>query len=299
MRLLIITMLVLGQLSTVNDCQAQRNPWLYGAGVQLSLGLGQRGCTEYHISATAGAGRMLFNHNAVLTYQLTARLYRGGLGNSLLPSRQNDLQLDIANSFGLTGGYGRSFRDRPIHHWSATYPSAMTNPFLNSMTLATNLIWNRQGRSQQGGFMGIALGNTCIGYFNDGPPFHLTATGDTYDRWWTGSGYVQYFGGDRFGTFLAHFDKFTGFQPNAYELSQALRLNNVMYRDFEYMTYNRGRIGMTWVHSSGVGINASIHNRYDIQDFIHRVMKYPFHPSVYNPRLILGPQFQTYGTPKI
>jgi hypothetical protein len=275
---------------------ARPDTLIYGYGITLRVGLGQKGCSEFGVAVTAGIGKSVGEH-ALFTYQITSNIYRGGLGNSLLPSLQNDVQCDIVNSFGVTGGWGRQTQDRFIHHWSVNQPAAMRTPFVNSATMATNFIWNNHQRSQQVGFMGLQLGRTNLGYYNDGPPFQLNGTGDGYDRWWTGGGYVQVYLPDN-QMVVAYFDKFTGFQPNAYEIANAVRLNNVMYRDIERMTFNRGRIGLGYQHTSGMSLHAAVHNRFDVQDFIHRLLKYPYHPNAYTPRLIVGPQYFYTGTPK-
>jgi hypothetical protein len=274
---------------------ARPDSLIYGLGIQLRVGLGGKGTSEFVVSLSAGVGKSIGRHT-LLSYQMTANAYRGGLGNSLLPSLQNDYQLDLVNSFALTGGWGRSDRQRPLHHWSPASAATLSAPFLNGGTLASNFVWNNHHRSQQIGFVGLTVGNAQVGYYNDGPPFHLTGQGDGYDRWWTGGGYVQAFLPGEYQA-LAFFDKFTGFQRDAYELANAMRLNYVMYRDFEKMTYNRGRIGAMLTLPSGVAVSAAYHNTFDVQDFIHRLFRYPFHPSMYSKRMIIGTQYHRFGSP--
>jgi hypothetical protein len=270
---------------------AQPRSFVFGLGLKLKVDLSYKRTSHYAISASAGAGRVFKDH-FLFTYNLSANLYRGGLGNSMLPSKLGVHQLDLDNAFAVSyGDRGYAFT-RPLYTWSPNQSNWLSNPFRNSATLAINFLWNNHGRNQQIGHIGLAFGDATLGYYNDGSPFHLNGTGDYFDRWWTGGGYLHVGNEQSEWQFLYTFDKFTGFQPDAFEIANILRMSDVMYQDVQQSTLNRGRNAIGLLHRSGMGFNLSMFNALDIQDGIHQAMHQAFHPSPYHPNFFLGFQYQ-------
>lgn len=263
---------------------------VYGFGVQFKVALGGKRASHYEISVSAGAGKMMYEH-LLAGYNVTLNLYRGGIGNSLLPGELAKAQLDLVNAFSLSFGDGRTTDIRPLYTWNPNSAAHMANPFRKSITLATNFITNSHRRNQQVGMVGVAIGNVQLGYYNDGPPFHLWGAGDNFDRWWTGGGFLHIGHNNSEWQFLYSFDKFTGYQRDAYEIANILRLNYVSYNNVPESTFNRGRNMFGFRHRSGIGVNLSFFDTWDIQDWIHRILRYTYHPSLYQRQLFFGLQY--------
>ncbi len=263
---------------------------VYGFGVRFKVALGSKRASHYEVSVSAGAGKMMYEH-LLAGCNVTLNLYRGGIGASLLPGKMTRHQLDLATGFSLSFGEGRSQHSRPLYTWNPNGAPHMANPFHRSITLATNFIANNHRRNQQLGMIGLAIGNVQLGYYNDGPPFDLWGAGDAFDRWWTGGGYLHIGHDDSEWQFIYSFDKFTGYQRDAYEIANILRLNYVSYKNVPESTYNRGRNQFGFRHRSGIGVNLSFFDTWDIQDWIHRMLRYTYHPSLYHRQVFLGLQY--------
>ena len=275
---------------------AQPDSTIFGIGLQLRVDLGLRRTSNYVLSINGGLGQVL-EKNWLLSYQFTANLYRGGLGNSLLYSAQNGFQLDLVNAFSLTFGQGTYAFSRPLYAWTPNYAQSLRNPYRHAVTLATNFVWNPHHRAQQIGALCLTSGDAQLGYYNDGMPFDLLGLGDAYDRWWTGGGYLHLIVQPTRYQAIIRFDKFTGFVRDAFELANALRLRYTLYSDINQMAYNQGRLGITVIHPSGMGFSASLYNRFDVQDLIHRAMRLAYHPNIYRWRGMFGAQYWNFTDP--
>ena len=325
----------------------------FAFGLKARADVGMHNNTNFILSASAGYGKeinyTLHNSNgsgigALLSFQFGINLYRGGLGNSKLPSRIDDHQLDFYNCFAVTPGYwyrkGNEHLDyqRPLYTWTANYANNLINPYQWSTTLATNFLWNvpinsdgfisgknkkatnsimspvpeistqkiHQNRSQRIGFLGFALDKfVSLGYANDGPPFEqMFGLGDGFDRYWTGSGFVHLGATNWLPTkgadnklmksvpqFIFSFDKFTGYSPNSYEVSNLLKLLFVPYKQEEMSSYNRSMLRYTLLFNDGTALAIStFDDRTDIQDLIHEGFNYPHHPNIYKRYNAIGLQ---------
>lgn len=271
---------------------------IYGFGVQLRVDFGQRRTSNFVISVNAGLGQHI-GKNLLATYQFSANLYRGGLGNSMLYSAQNKIQLDLVNAFTLTAGTGTYAFPRPIYAWTPNYAQSLSNPYRHAATFATNFLWNNHRRAQQIGAVSLTSGDATLGYYNDGTPFNTLGMADGYDRWWTGGGYLHVIVLPTRYQAILRFDKFTGFVRDAFELANDLRLRYALYADINQMAFNQGRICLTVIHPSGSALNIGFHNRFDVQDMIHRIMRQAYHPNLYRWRLVFGAQYWNNTTRKL
>jgi hypothetical protein len=320
-------------------------------GLKARCDVGRQNNTNFVLSASIGYAKELNvildkggGFGALLSFQFGVNLYRGGLGNSKLPTRIDDHQLDLYNCFAVTPGFWanrksiKSFREsliRPLYTWNANYATNINNPYQFSATLATNFLWNfpinNKGffpvkqkkskeydsdgnkllvnRSQRIGFIGFGLGRVIsAGYYNDGPPYDkIFSMGDGFDRYWTGGGFVH------IGTknwidstvyskldnhklkslpqFIFSFDKFTGYSPNSYELSNMLKLKYVPYKQEEMSSYNRSNLRYALLFNDGIGLALSTYDdSFDVQDKIHDITNYSHHPNIYNKGLTFGVQ---------
>ena len=294
-RLLLLLLFILSIFTTARSDNSTPDSSIYGFGVQLRLDIGQRRTTTYTLSVSAGLGQYI-GDNLLAAYQFNANLYRGGLGNSMLYSSQNRIQLDLVNAFSMTAGLKTySFR-RPIYTWTPNYAQSLSNPYRHAATFSTNFVWNNHGRAQQIGSVCLTSGDAMLGYYNDGMPFNWIGLADNYDRYWTGGGYLHIVVLPTKYQAILRFDKFTGFGRDAFELANALRLRYTLYHDIEQMAYNQGRLNLSIIHPHGTAFNLSLHNRFDVQDMIHRAMRQVYHPNIYRWRLVVGAQYSNFST---
>lgn len=327
-------------------------------GLTAKVDIGGKNNTSFTLSGCLGFGKQItareifpkWKHGtdrwgAMASFKFGINLYRGGIGNSKLPSLFDDHQLDFFNSFALTPGWiyrknGADWgacRRRPLYTWNSNYANSLNNPWQYSLTLATNFVWNlpingrevgsspwlqldstdKSGqrpspkfrRSQRVGFIGLAVGKwASAGYYNDGPPFSGWL-GDGFDRYWTGGGFVHFgvqekrAGGDSTGfnnnsQFIVSFDKFTGYQTDAYEAVNKLKLKKVPYKNYRTGSFNRGITRLTWLQNdSAMTLSAiDLPLGLDVQDWIHRAMSNPYHPNIYACSITLGGQYHMVRT---
>lgn len=288
--------LVLMAMPLQSEAAPVTDSTVYGVGVQLRIDMGLRRTTNYTLSVNLGIGRNI-GKNCLLSYQFNANLYQGGLGNSMLYSAHNHIQLDLVNAFSLTVGGGHYAFGRPIYAWTPNYAQSLTNPYRHAATLSTNFVWNKNHRAQQIGAICLTSGDVMLGYYNDGMPFDLAGMGDSYDRYWTGGGFLHVIIQPTKLQGIIRFDKFTGFVRDAFELANLLRLRYALYSDLDQMAYNQGRVSLTVIHPSGVGFTTALYNQYDVQDLIHRAMRQAYHPNIYRRRIMLGAQYWHFINP--
>lgn len=297
-RILPYFFLLLPTLALGNPASPKSDSLIWGFGLKLKVDIGNKRTAHYSVSVSGGIGKQMWDA-MLFSYHLTATLYRGGLGNSLLPSNVDDHQVDVVNGFAITGGGGKPYRRiRPFYTWSANPAVSFSNPYRNSFTLASNFLWNNHHRSQQIGFAGLALGMVSVGYYNDGTPFSAQlGLGDGFDRFWTGGGYLH-IGHDASDVqAIASFDKFTCDSKTGFDVANLMRLRFVP-SSAEDASFNRGRTMLTLIHRDGIGLNVGLFDNpsMDIQDFIHRLGRMAYHPKVYGKHVLTGLQYQYFGS---
>ena len=272
--------------------------------------------TALQMSITGGASQSLFCNSVMLYYQPSLLLYQGGLGSKATFKDINNFRFELVNCVGTTFGFTErivpNVREahtpilRPLVTWSASNATALYNPYVYSATLSTNIIWtnarNKNGahQTQRVGFTGISVPYVSAGYSNDGPPFDYgRSLGDTYDRYWTGRGFVRVeidcnknankLVDKNVWQFTLEYDKFTGFSRDLYEVANVLGLRFVPYGDES--AYNKSQWSFKFLnrpYNIGGSVTWSNSERADIQHIIHKVGKYPFHGSVYEYHWGLG-----------
>ncbi|MFZ1496617.1 MAG: hypothetical protein WAS72_06135 [Saprospiraceae bacterium] len=307
-----------------------------GAAINLRIDIGGSQSTNYTISVVGSLSKnvkLYLIHDdglnklrlgALVSAHFGLNLYRGGLGNSKVPSLINDHQLDIFNTFGLALGQGygarsfdhdTGFRQRPLVTWKYLNAQSLNNPFNYSINAASTFIWNtkignkaeginEKYRAQQIGYIGLTFDDFQMGYYNDGPPFDdWFGLGDAFDRYWTGGGFLEYnLGGiyigspENFFTIVPkrigiYFDKFTGYEKDVYEVANVLLLRNVVYKNPKNSSFNRGIIGAKLAWENDVSLNIAYIDRYnlDVQNYIHNLFSFnSLHPSIYKPYFLFG-----------
>lgn len=269
----------------------------FGFSIGLAVEFGQANTSQLRGSFGAGASKALgltdFGLDVVPSYQIELQIYRGGLGSSLAVLQRNKVHAEVHNNFAFYTGYSRmedyGFKyiayGRPMLKIVGNSYQALYDPFDVSIGFGSTFVTGiNHNRNQQIGTFILGIHNFQAAYYNDGPFFNykVLPLGDAYDRYWTGGGQIGIYRPDDKSLvteIVAKYDKYTGWQPNAYEVASLLGIDYVPYSNIAEALYNQGR----WSWSAGFKNNLQIsYNRYepqylDVQNLIHRTIGQPFH----------------------
>ncbi len=278
----------------------------FGIGVNLKLDLVQNSFGYFRLSLTGGAGVPfgesfgLKRNNFIFYYFSEIDIFRGGLGASSLSYTNQNFKVELRNSFLLSGGSTKHSINcnyiRPVIHFVSNSSHPIFDPFSWSITLGTTFVNGLNEKvAQRVGIGTIGYRSGAFTYLNDGPPFHykFLGIGDGYDRWWTGSGMIGFYNPWRNALVKAmelKYDKFTGLQHYAYELSTALKLKHIPYKSKEIQLYNRQRFELGILTNFNLGYNFSVYDMplIDIQHGIHFKRRYSFHNTPLKWRMASG-----------
>ncbi len=290
-----------GNAQVVSAYDAESPLFQYGVSAKLNFEI-QR-FANFKLSLVAGVGKR-FNDLKFLqpTFHTELLFYRGGMGSSLSISQQSKLNIDYIISFLMIGGIKeRSVGDlekrfNPINFFTDDSATPLQNPYYQSIAIGTNYIFfsNSFKKAQYVGIANINIERSIqFTYYNDGTPFQYIGFGDGYDRYYTGGGYLAYNGEftDDINIVELSFNKFTGYQQDAFELANHLQIDFLPYKDYKNYYYNQSRFRLK------IGNNANgfsvIFSGYDIQtndsqDLIHYLIHNTYHP---NPERSWRPAF--------
>jgi hypothetical protein len=276
------------------------NKLQYGASIKLSVELNSNTKDFFYMKAAfnAGVGAKVFNY-LFPTYNFEAQLYNGGLGSraktSVQPKRK--LSTDIVNAFTLTVGSYKNTKQGdanwilenqiPLYYFSNLAQPSLQNPFQYSLSVGTNLIYSfrKQYRSQRVGFLNVHIGQFQTSYFNDGGAVMDKFLGDKEDRYYTGGVLFTYHLANQYFTNLIElgYHKFTGYAPNAFQISNALDVSFVNYKDTAEQFYNKGNWFVGAAHfKKGIAISLKAYNGF-LQDLQRRIHYELFNAYHYNP----------------
>lgn len=248
-----------------------------------------------------GAFTATANHgDFLLSYGPSLSVYTKTIGANLNPL-VGDWQIDFTNSFNIGLEWGRHLDynkfSRTIHN--GDYYNIFSNRS-GMLMLGTNFILNNHKRNQIVGSLNATIGKLSFNYYNDGPPFNLTGTGDGFDRYWTGGGAIMYHSNRNFNYAEIAFDQFTGYIPLLYELTSLLGMNVPLYDTpdkSKVYNFNTSAYSVKVNFDQRFGINAGVvgslkdskRGRYwGIQEIIHVVLGYPLHPNEDGNRFFIG-----------
>lgn len=282
----------LGSAQVVSNYAAELPSFQYGFSAKLNFEV-QR-FANFRLSLVAGAGKR-FNEIEFLqpTIHTEVQLYRGGMGSSLSVFQQRKLNIDYIVSFLMIGGIKErksidlEKRFNPINFFNDNSATPLQNQFYHSFSLGTNYIFFSDSfkKAQYIGFLNFNIQRTYqFSYYNDGTPFHFIGLGDGYDRYFTGGGFFAYYGelSDDINLIEFSFNKFTGYQQDAFELANHLQIDFLPYKDYRNYYYNQSRFRLK-IGSNKHGFSAMF-SGYDIQtrdgqDLIHYLIHSAYHPN--------------------
>lgn len=277
------------------DFAASHSGLQYGAAVKSLMDLAG-GKFHFRIAVGAGAGYMIVPDVAFLSTHLDFVVYNNGLGSPKPGLRKPSLEKDIIGGLTITGGgsyrfsYRRVDMDRyiPLYYFSNLNRHSLQNPFLYSLSLGSNVVFNssRKIKYQRIGFIHANVNGLGISYYNDGTPFGNNL-GDGHDRYYTGGGILSYHASMRhtLNAFELAYLKFTGYHENAFEIANALDQSFVNYRDQSQQKYNKSlfslSLGSSHLHWA-VGLNIYNDTQTDYQHTIHNLIFNGYHRVPYS-----------------
>ena len=183
------------------DLQSSDRPFEYGASDKFTFEV--QTFSNFRLSLTGGIGKRIEGIECIYpAAHLEMQLYNGGIGSSLLYSRQRRLTADFVASVLITGGVrevgpdGFAERYSPLNFFSDLSATPLQNPYYNSISLGSNYVisTNRDRENQLVGVFNLNAERIVqVTYYNDGTPFG-NWIGDGYDRYYTGGGMLSYYG---------------------------------------------------------------------------------------------------------
>lgn len=276
--------------------RSQNDRLQYGGTIKLTVScLPKTGKSEpkfiYRISASAGIADFWMKNIFYPSVNGELQLYNGGIGstNNEVFGKPN---LDFILAFTLTSGYniGNLENKSFLRYFSDFATPSLKNPYLNSVSLGTNLIFtsDKNRVTQRVGFLNLNSNDIQISYYNDGTPFGFLFLGDGEDRYYTGGGTLSY---DKFNNNTKNayslelsFHKFTGFNKSSFDFGNETSASLVEYgKDTIQEEYNKSvlRLNTMFFNKNNVNFGAVFsiynHNLFDVQHLIHNKLSYSFH----------------------
>lgn len=274
------------------------------AGLTFKLTIDLAKKTELRVSVSAGIQQAVepfkeSNHFLLPSYQIELMCYRGGIGSSLMTTERQKFMFEIHNNINMTIGFeqSNSTYGRPLWKSGSTSANSLYDPYKTSLTLGTTFVNGlNHERNQRVGIMNFGCKRFQVAYLNDATPFHWIWLNDTYDRWLTGALIVSLYEPRKWGNLTeisVRYDRYTGWQQNAFEASGALQLDRIAYKDKREVFLNQGR----WQVSCGLNNNTNLavgfYSRNDLQDFIHyRISHDPWHQRTQKSSVSFGGSYK-------
>ncbi|MFK8008108.1 MAG: hypothetical protein AB8H03_17250 [Saprospiraceae bacterium] len=260
--------------------------WGVSGGITFDISTKRNSAFRLFLSGSIARNVIQKDHfNTLGSLQTEIEFFRGGLGTSVLNDERYKIHAEMRIYPQLVFGldYGNKLDGRPMTISIGQSMSTLYDPFDGSITIGTCFINGlNHKRNQQLGFLMLGIRNFQGFYANDGPPFGMFGLGDKFDRLWTGSGQLGLFFLNDYSFFTDYairYDKFTGYQPNIYELGYTLQVDNLPYYNNEIQYYNQSRyqLRLGIRNSSHLTISLFNPNSIDMQDLIHYKLSMPYH----------------------
>jgi hypothetical protein len=263
---------------------------------------------RFHVSASTGITQKI---DWVTPYaQVQVNLINSHLGSPVLHSFRNgnnNLHVDLIFNAGLNFGWGEMDVSegpwiRDLNPFNAYTSTSLANDYRNSFLLGTNwaLLWlghKTNYKSQTIGSFGFSIDRFSLMYYNDGGPgLSQISLGDGRDRWWTGGFNLRYYDPNGF-QYEVSFNKYTGFIPQAYEISNALKFDYVMYKNPREASVNLAfwRLKLHTPSGFGIGIDLENFDSLDFQNWLHTLQIGSFHPSLTNGRVLFTGIYNSFN----
>lgn len=300
-------------ITGIHSVQSQKNAVFfnsrsavqYGYGVKLTADISKLEQLSFRLGFTSGLGAYWGGNWLYPTLNGDLMVFRGGLGSAYPGNKSRFLDVEAIVSYMITTGFNNrlnqtskarpGLRNYPLYYMNTWNLPALQNPFRWSASVGGNLVFffsRYSHRFQSVGFANLHFDRLQANYINDGPPF-FPPLGDRYDRLHTGGGFLSFHGNDHWAVNLVElgFNKFTGFSPSSYELTNKIGGSYVFYKDKRENYYNKSNwqltVGNTAKHWA---VSAIVYNypRFDVQHRIHNITYDPLHLVPYKKTVAIG-----------
>ena len=294
---------VFAQTNDVNDIQ-------YGIAIRTTIDLNLQ-YPNFNIALAMGAGAHPFDfpeafpsiHAGFLLYN------KGDLISSYRKSFFGSTSIDFYVSPSLSIGYyspNINFQNRsvPLYYFSDFAPAPLQNPYWQSLTLGTNLIWltgqKRGERFQRVGFTGLMIDRRFqISTYNDGSIWAKLKLSDGLDRYYTSGAMLSYHfnNTNEINSVELSFHKFTGHERYAFDIANQLQIDFIPFKDMESYYYNKNRFRLTLTSlKNNFGLHMTAHNvDRDPQDWVHFIGGYTYHPDIFRDKKGLSNELKRLG----
>jgi hypothetical protein len=302
----------------VHPVSAQKNTSYFPSSTGNQYGFALKAYLEYsklekltfRVGFSGGVGASLGGNWLYPTLNSDLMLYSGGMGSNRPGVKKfiNSIELEWIFSYTVTMGTGYRLRENsrhkpgirnyPLYYFKNHTMPALQNPYKWSASFGGNYVWfltRKLNNKQSVGFINVHMERFQVNYINDGPPF-LRPIGDRHDRYHTGGALITYHGSDKDVINLVElsYNKFTGYTPSAYELSNKLGASYIFYRDIGENFYNKSALELNVANTArGYGMHVTGYNytSWDIQHMIHSNMYYSLHLVPYKGSVAGAPTF--------
>lgn len=282
-----------------------KNAVQYGYGLKFTADISKLEGLSFRLGVTGGLGAYWGDNWLYPTLNSDLMLFRGGLGSARPGDKSRLLDVEAIVSYMLTAGWDNrmtyssnvrpGIRNYPLYYMNTWNQPALQNPFRWSASLGGNLVFlfsRYNHKFQSVGFLNLHFDRVQLNYINDGPPF-WPPLGDKYDRLHTGGGFLSFHGNDNWAINLVElgYNKFTGFSPSSYELSNKVGSSYVFYKNLRENYYNKSNWQLTVGNTSRQwALSAIAYNypRADVQHRIHNKKYYPLHLVPYKGTIAVG-----------
>lgn len=279
--------------------RTRRSAYQLAYGVKFTIDYSDEFKLALRISLSGGAGAFVGQNWLYPSVNSDFGIYHGGIGSSFRPSGGKWLDFETVIAYTFTAGFLNrmkiendrrpGLRNYPLYYYSNRSFATLQNPYRYSFSWGGNaVIYYRRERykAQHVGFANLHIGRVQASYTNDGPPFK-PPFGDKFDRFNTGAAWLSFHGDDHWAINLVEigYNKFTGFSPGSYEISNKLGNSYVFYKETEENFFNKslvylnvGNTARGWVATG----NLYNYRHLDVQHTIHKMGYYPLHLVPYN-----------------
>ena len=259
----------------------------------------QKGLKGYQARLGLELGYMLSlneDQNYLIPVTIGIDLFSFGLGshNNNISFRQS-LHYDLVISTGIilaSSEFGRI--DKPFISFSHPFNSSLVFNSKYGFGFGSRLIFgdflSSQRKTQRSGFLNANLSDFQIVYNNDGAWPLQAYPGDGFDRWWTAGLTLHYETNDV--RYKVSYSRYTGYKKDAYEFASLLGYKRTHYSSLQTL-YNRGEWALSalskkGVHNHGVAVTLVDFPGLELQDLIHFLGKFSFHPTVGKKNIQIG-----------
>ncbi len=301
----------------IHTAGAQKNTTFFSSATAVQYGYGIKATADlsgverfsFRIGISGGIGAFVWQNWFYPTINTDLMFYKGGLGSNY-PGKKSKKWLSIESVISYTATLGWSnrmntvnkarpgLRNYPLYYFNNWTVPSLQNPFRYSASVGGNaviLFTKKKYNAQLVGFLNAHIDRFQASYINDGPPF-WPPLGDRFDRYHTGGGFLSFHGNDDWAINIIElgYNKFTGYSPSSYELSNKIGSSYVFYKDPNENYYNKSNLHLTvgnTVKHWGVSVMAYNYPRLDIQHRIHSNMYFPLHLVPYKGSVAVGGVF--------